>query len=255
MNPFSLFNSSSLLFLGVLILVCALLFVYFENKAREQNHKISSMLSLVSSLTEEVHSIRRHIMQGGSVIKQNTVHYENNTNDEDLVSVSDDDENDDNEDEDYDEDDDDEQDEDEDDEQDEDDDDEDKFDIMEEIGQNVIEIGDNVKVLTLLQPIELVSDGEDEDVSDNEEFDVDELGSSDDEEGEDQAKNLSVDKSETQDVKIFDLKSIHLEEPPIVDYKKLSVGKLKTVVAEKGLAPETSKMKKHELLKLLGVDE
>jgi hypothetical protein len=259
MNPFSLFNSSSLLFLGVLILVCALLFVYFENKAREQNHKISSMLSLVSSLTEEVHSIRRHIMQGGSVIKQNTVHYENNTNDEDLVSVSDDDENDDDDDDeqdDYDEDDDeqDEDDDEEDDDDDEQDDDEDKFDIMEEIGQNVIEIGDNVKVLTLLQPIELVSDGEDEDVSDNEEFDVDELGTSD-EEGEDQTKNLSVDKSETQDVKIFDLKSIHLEEPPIVDYKKLSVGKLKTVVAEKGLAPETSKMKKHELLKLLGVDE
>lgn len=234
--------------------MCALLFVYFENKAREQNHKISSMLSLVSSLTEEVHSIRRHIMQGGSVIKQNTVHYENNTNDEDLVSVSDDDENDDEQD-DYDEDDD-EQDEDdneEDDDDDEQDDDEDKFDIMEEIGQNVIEIGDNVKILTLLQPIELVSDGEDE--SDNEEFDVDELGSSDDEEGEDQTNNLSVDKSETHDVKIFDLKSIHLEEPPIVDYKKLSVGKLKTVVAEKGLAQETSKMKKHELLKLLGVDE
>jgi hypothetical protein len=35
----------------------------------------------------------------------------------------------------------------------------------------VIEIGDNVKILTLVQPIELVSD--EEDVSDNEEFDVD----------------------------------------------------------------------------------
>ena len=125
---------------------------------------------------------------------------------------------------------------------------------MEEIGQNVIEIGDNVKVLTLLQPIELVSDGEDEDVSDNEEFDVDELGSSDDEEGEDQTMNLSVDKSETPDVKIFDLKSIHLEESDVVDYKKLSVGKLKTIVAEKGLVADPAKLKKQELLKLLNAE-
>ena len=67
MNPLSFFNSTSLLFLGVLVLCCALLFAYFESKAREQNHKISSMLSLVSSLTEEVHSIRRHIQSGGVV--------------------------------------------------------------------------------------------------------------------------------------------------------------------------------------------
>jgi hypothetical protein len=238
MNPL---NYTSLLFLGVLVLVCALLFVYFENKAREQNHKISSMLSLVSSLTEEIHSIRRQ-MQGGGVIKQNTVHYENvdddvnDDDDDDLVSVSDDD--------------DDEEElddscvsDDEDDVDDEDDDDEN--DIM---NTNVIEIGDNVKILTLLQPIELVSDEED----DNTEFDADdvldveELDSSDDDKEEQKSTN--------DDVKIFDLKSIHLEESATIDYKKLSVGKLKTIVAEKGLASDTSKLKKQELLKLLNAE-
>lgn len=238
MNPL---NYTSLLFLGVLVLVCALLFVYFENKAREQNHKISSMLSLVSSLTEEIHSIRRQ-MQGGGVIKQNTVHYENvdddvnDDDDDDLVSVSDDD--------------DDEEElddscvsDDEDDVDDEDDDDEN--DIM---NTNVIEIGDNVKILTLLQPIELVSDEED----DNTEFDADdvldveELDSSDDDKEEQKSAN--------DDVKIFDLKSIHLEESATIDYKKLSVGKLKTIVAEKGLASDTSKLKKQELLKLLNAE-
>ena len=238
MNPL---NYTSLLFLGVLVLVCALLFVYFENKAREQNHKISSMLSLVSSLTEEIHSIRRQ-MQGGGVIKQNTVHYENvdddvnDDDDDDLGSVSDDD--------------DDEEElddscvsDDEDDVDDEDDDDEN--DIM---NTNVIEIGDNVKILTLLQPIELVSDEED----DNTEFDADdvldveELDSSDDDKEEQKSAN--------DDVKIFDLKSIHLEESATIDYKKLSVGKLKTIVAEKGLASDTSKLKKQELLKLLNAE-
>jgi hypothetical protein len=241
MNPLSLFNSTSLLFLGVLVLVCALLFVYFENKAREQNHKISSMLSLVSSLTEEVHSIRRQMnpIGGGCVIKQNAVHYEV---DDDLVSVSDDDE------EELDEDEDDELDEDEeldevedededeveDEDEDEDEDDED-VDIMEEIG-------DNVKILTLLQPIELVSDEED----DSDALDVEELDSSDDEGEEEKLTN--------DDVKIFDLKSIHLEESATVDYKKLSVGKLKTIVAEKGLAQDPAKLKKQELLKLLNAE-
>jgi hypothetical protein len=260
MNPLSFFNSTSLVFLGVLVLVCALLFVYFENKAREQNHKISSMLSLVSSLTEEVNSIRKHIQStvqlnpiSGGVIKQNSVqnqYYTNDTNDDDLVSVSDDDyddddDDDDGDDEDEDDDDDDDGDDDGDDEDDDDDDNGD--DIMEEMSGNVIEIGDNVKVLTLLQPIELVSDDE------NTEFDADDILDDDDDDNassvdeQDQVKHI-------EDVKMFDLKSIHLEEPSIVDYKKLSIGKLKTVVADKGLASDTSKMKKHDLLKLLGVD-
>lgn len=242
MNPLSLFNSTSLLFLGVLVLVCALLFVYFENKAREQNHKISSMLSLVSSLTEEVHSIRRQMnpIGGGCVIKQNAVHYEVDDEDDevdededDLVSVSDDDE------EELDEeelDEDDELDEVEDEDEDEDDDDDDIMDT------NVIEIGDNVKILTLLQPIELVSDEED----DSDALDVEELDSSDDEGEEEKLTN--------DDVKIFDLKSIHLEESATVDYKKLSVGKLKTIVAEKGLASDPAKLKKQELLKLLNAE-
>ena len=230
MNPFSLLNSTSLLFLGVLVLVCALLFLYFENKAKEQNHKISSMLSLVSSLTEEIHSIRRQIQNqifiGGNVngdnVNGSNSNNNNQYNDDDLVSVSDNDDT-------YDE-------------------DDDDLDILEETCNNVIEIGDTIKVLTLLHPIELVSDGEDDDST---ELDIDDtLGSSDEEIEE--AKNIDITKG---DIQMFDLKSIHLEEPAMVDYKKLSIGKLKTVVTEKGLASNTSKMKKQELLKLLGIDQ
>ena len=252
MNPLSLFNSTSLLFLGVLVLCCALLFAYFENKAREQNHKISSMLSLVSSLTEEVQSIKRHIQSGshtGGMVKQmyQTNMYEeeevpqgDEEEDEDLVSVSDDDGDDDDDDDD---------DEDVDDEDDEDDnDDEDD----EDDDNQVIEIGENVKILTLLQPIELVSDGED----DNTEYDADDLLEDDD------LKSVSSkDENETkeevskpEEVKMFDLKSIHLEEPIVVDYKKLSIGKLRSLVAEKGIVEDTSRMKKPDLLKLLGVE-
>ena len=242
MNPLSLFNSTSLLFLGVLVLCCALLFAYFESKAREQNHKISSMLSLVSSLTEEVQSIKRHIQSGGGgggMVKQmyqNQEEYqtgdddveddvEDDDDDDDLVSVSDDDG-------------------DEDDDADDDDEDE------EDDENQVIEIGENVKILTLLQPIELVSDGEDE----NTEYDADDVLDDDDlksvsskDEKEEQANNI-------EEVKMFDLKSIHLEEPAVVDYKKLSIGKLRSIVEEKGLVEDSSRMKKQELLKLLGVE-
>ena len=53
-----------------------------------------------------------------------------------------------------------------------------------------------------------------------------------------------------------DLKSISitdLEEPnKKQDYKKMSINKLREVVVEKGIIAEASKLKKQDLLKLLG---
>ena len=249
MNPLSFFNSTSLLFLGVLVLCCALLFAYFESKAREQNHKISSMLSLVSSLTEEVQSIKRYVQSGGGggMVKQlyqNQDEYQTgdddveeeveDDDDDDLVSVSDDDGDDDGDEEDVDDDEDENEDEDEDEDEDE---------------NQVIEIGENVKILTLLQPIELVSDGEDE----NTEYDADDVLDDDDLKSV-SSKDEKEQANDIEEVKMFDLKSIHLEEPVVLDYKKLSIGKLRSIVEEKGLVEDSSRMKKQDLLKLLGVE-
>ena len=57
----------------------------------------------------------------------------------------------------------------------------------------------------------------------------------------------------------MDLKSINitLEETKTeqsVDYKKMALPKLRSVVAEKGLSSDSSKLKKNELLKLLGIE-
>ena len=49
-----LLNPTFLVFLGILVLVVAFLILYFESKLREQNHKIASMLSLVSTLAEDM---------------------------------------------------------------------------------------------------------------------------------------------------------------------------------------------------------
>lgn len=53
-----LFNPTFFIILGIVTLFVALTIVYFESKMREQNHKIASMLSLVSTLAEDVTSVK-----------------------------------------------------------------------------------------------------------------------------------------------------------------------------------------------------
>ena len=85
-----LFNPQFLMFLGILVLCLALLVVYFESKLRDQNHKISSMLSVVSSLADEVNLLRNSFI-GGSINRMefNPVLVEKAS---DLINVSDDEE-------------------------------------------------------------------------------------------------------------------------------------------------------------------
>ena len=58
-----LFNPTFLMFLGILVLVVALMVVYFESKMRDQNHKIASMLSLVSTLAEDMNGVKMGLNQ------------------------------------------------------------------------------------------------------------------------------------------------------------------------------------------------
>ena len=58
-----LFNPSFFMFLGVLVLVVAGLVVYFESKLREQNLRIASMLSLMSTLVEDVNGVKYGVHQ------------------------------------------------------------------------------------------------------------------------------------------------------------------------------------------------
>jgi hypothetical protein len=56
-----IFNPSFFMFLGILVLVAALLVVYFESKNREQNHKMTSMLNLITCMADEMNSIKIHL--------------------------------------------------------------------------------------------------------------------------------------------------------------------------------------------------
>lgn len=113
-----IFNTSFFIILAIILLIAALLVVYFECKIRQQHHKIVSMLSLVSTLAEDMNEMKirfnHSIISGGAQNKQdnsenlgitqnNTLNIEsnvlssrNNYNDEHnlaLIEVSDDESN------------------------------------------------------------------------------------------------------------------------------------------------------------------
>ena len=71
--------------------------------------------------------------------------------------------------------------------------------------------------------------------------------------------SVSIKEEKNDNIKSMDLKSINItleetkpEQP--LDYKKMASPKLRSIVAEKGLSSDSSKLKKNELLKLLGVE-
>jgi hypothetical protein len=259
-----LFNPTFLMFLGILVLVVALVVVYFESKLREQNHKITSMFSIVSTLAEDMNGMKMGINQlmhynntiGGSVqAQQPFVPYEQNTK---LIEVSDDEEESEDETE----------------------------DVAEEVEEDVdsdVEDSDEEDDSSLgkymddmesepdsLSETDLNENVEQEkitvfklkkDVDEEEDESVDDLASelSDGDLGDvENVENLEEIKEEPI-LNVSELKtiSINLEEPvEKIDYKKLQLPKLKSIVVEKGLATnsDASKMKKAELLKLLGIE-
>ena len=267
-----LINPTFLMFLGILVLAVALLVVYFETKFRDQNHKISSMLSLVSSLAEEVNGSKmiihqltmNHQPQNPQFFQQQQPNLEKQFQQNDnLILVSDDEEGD----------------------SDADDSDGDDSDAVESVSggdaasevsidenvldedddsiSSVIEIGNSannndVKVLKL----NVNNNKDDSESGDEESLDeMEDLDEMDDLEDLDDSSTSSVSiKEEKNDhIKSMDLKSINItleetkpEQP--LDYKKIALPKLRSIVTEKGLSSDSSKLKKNELLKLLGVE-
>jgi hypothetical protein len=310
-------NTTSLAIIAILLLVIGLcfLFVYIEYVKRDQNHKIASMLSLVSSITEEVQSIRNFmsvitsgqvshisVSNGGvpqsqelndyeeenNVQRRNAYHDTQSEKDE-LIEVSDDEEESENEDEEEDED---EEENDEEDEENESINDSETDDDNEEDCDNNEDESDEENEEYNDSEIEEL---EDEDVENKDELDDDyepteesvfKLNNDSNEleslvvEDEVVANVVSVvdvisvvDVSEeveekevepaviTQDQKdLFKTISItSLEDDGIrivesQDFKKMSLPKLKQVVVEKKLVADSSKLKKHDILKLLGVE-
>ena len=287
-----LFNPTFLMFLGILVLVVAVLVAYFESKLRDQNHKIASMLSLVSTLAEDMNGVKMGLNQlaefnrtiGGNPPSNLTQPLETKTvpfNPENtLIEVSDGDYEDDDED-------------DEDDDEDEDDDDDyqDDDEYQDEDFNDSSDDDDGHLAISADVDLGIVdsnnyADIDEDTASSNDDLKVFTLNLTQ----ETETHNNSVTKLQLNEIKketdtelepfmrddanlnnenetnigqtfndisnnVFDLKSIHanLEETNIdhSDYKKLSLPKLRSIVTEKGLAQDASKLKKNELIKLL----
>jgi hypothetical protein len=273
-----LFNPTFLMFLGILVLVIALLVVYFESKMREQNHKIASMLSLVSTLAEDMNGLKMGLdhlaIRGGTINGGNgpNISIKDNlgiSNTDKLIEVSDDDSSDDNSS-------DEEVSDDEETELDEHSEDDEEVDEESELDDEDDE--DQVKVIKLQVSNEDVEDINSYEEADNLEFDgpedLDEFNISDeipeiaddyvdeildlkyDEKPEENIKPLEVEETKFTSTTDFKTISINLGDDlaETIDYKKLQLPKLRSIVVEKGLAgnSDVSKLKKPELLKLLG---
>ena len=289
-----LFNPSFFMFLGILVLAVALLVVYFESKMREQNHKISSMLSLVSTLAEDLNGVKmglNHlIMRGGNDFSQTpNIYKENlgNISNKELIEVSDDEEDDDihndessgldlienNEDDES---------EGDESEGDESEDDESEGDESEdnesEDHESEDHKKDNIKILKLnISDEEKINENNDFDLEETIDLDsdfeqIDELPEIDNDYVEEvldlkytsaEENSEQDDKKEELNISASDFKTISIDlseetktNEETIDYKKLQLPKLRNIVVEKGIATnsEVSKLKKPELLKMLGAE-
>ena len=220
-----LFNPTFFMFLGILLLVVAIIVVYFESKAREQNHKIASMLSLVSTLAEDMNRVKVGINRFALQQHQHqeplnnafiSDDYYESEEENKLIEVSDDES------------------------------EESDSDDEEEQEEN------NVKVLKL----NIHSDEEqEEDLEEEEGLEEElELEATEDLEDFDDIDEKSDEYVNENPFSATDLKTINIHLDESLDYKKLPLPKLRTIVSEKGLATDTTKLKKNELLKLLEIE-
>jgi hypothetical protein len=284
------FISTSFLFsIAIIVILIGGIFAYVSYRMSEQDHKITSMLGLVSTMADEIHDLKNKV--GLPVNQHHHQQYEKYNNYEDdeevglkkhslggnpkLIHVSDDEDT-----------------------SSETDEDESESEPEPDESESETETDESES-----------DDSETDDLeADETEIDADDLENNSDNinlgndinilDLEDMANEITEEVNETNTElvdlgNVNDIKSIHLAEPinmhldelsaveinndlktisismtdigmnindfgddsnkhKSVDYKKMSLNKLRDVVVEKGIIPDASKLKKNELLKLLG---
>jgi hypothetical protein len=258
--------STSFLFsIAIVIILVGGLFAYFNHRFSAQNHKISSMMGLVSTMAEEMQYFRSKLsgreqescckMPDADLI--HIVPQFMGGSKEDLIEVSDEEDDSDEEEDDSDEEEEDsDEEEDDSDKEDDDSDEEDDSDSDEEEHEEE----DNVKSIC----IDL---GNEIDINIGDEIE--------DEIGQEDSINISNTKTInlSEDISSFEITSKTLEnindididisinltdvnaEKDKVDYKKMSINKLREIIVEKGLVVDASKLKKNDVLKMLGAEQ
>ena len=282
MAIFDLFNVSFLFSIGIIIILIGGIFTYVSYRMSEQDHKLTSMVQLVSLLSHDLQTVkmsaRAEETHGlSNPLKDNNIQYASdimvdNLN-EDVIHVSDGESDSEYEDDEV-------EDEDEDNVEDDEDDDEDD---VEEID---IEDAPKINVLKLTSDNVVIDDSDsDSDIDDLENFEAENLEAEHLEAEHLEAEHLEAENLEAEHldnleenlgaepkIENLDIKAENLGELPkenmsflknidVIDigevdsksdYKKMSINKLREVVVSKGLISDASKLKKQDILKLLG---
>lgn len=252
--------STSFLFsIAIIIILVGGLFAYFNHRFAAQNHKMSSMLALVSTMAEEMQYFRSKLntktQEQCKMPDADAIHFApqsfflggnvSNSNDENnLIEVSDgeDDDSDLEEDSDSEE------------EDDNDSEEEDDSDSESEDSDSSNLEQDNIKNICIDLGNEI-----DLDIDDELDQDINESVSN-----TNNTKTINL----SEDISSFEITSktlenindiditINLENDEVskgkIDYKKMSLNKLRDVVIEKGLVVDATKLKKNDILKMLG---
>ena len=255
-----------LISLGITLLLVGVVGFFFAQRLQEQNHKITSMFGLVTTMAEEMNFMRGRLQmmsyQGPSssnpMAQQQQQKSFGDLEEENLIPVSDDDEEDDSDDED--------QEDDLDDEEDEDEDEDEEEDVLE---PEIVELSHDpngaVKVINFAEMLQATDDLEDNDnnyedlneLDDIEDLDDDSVnseqnGSGESEENQEENKNNN---SDLEFIKTIDISNLEESgEKNTIDYKKMSLNRLKEIALAKGLIGENSKATKNAILKLLGYE-
>ena len=276
-----LLSSSFLFSIAIIIILIGGIFAYVSYRMSEQDHKISSMLGLISTMAGELQFFRSKLSQKpkfeydfvseSQPIKEKLILDPNNliiepvlisvSDDEDEVDDLEDDEDDDDEDDDDDdlEDDDDDDDDDlEDDLEDDDETDDESVEDVEEVSLNLLNNKENnlEEIVDLDQSIFNLEDTIEDTIENNgniksihleEPIDLNFINKENESMNENEPMNEFL-TSDLKSISITDLEETNKKQ----DYKKMSINKLREVVVEKGIIAEASKLKKQDLLKLLG---
>jgi len=264
-----IFSTSFLFSIAIIIILTAGIFAYVSYRMGEQDHKLNSMIGLVSTMAEETQFFRSKL----NMLQQKILtpdlptvdkveyvsHMIGGSEKNELINVSDDE---DSEDEDS-------EDEDSEDEDSEDEDSEDDVsdDEYSKVSDDEYEGRDNIKILNLSlanidnQDMEEISIC-DFDINDNDtnlDQEIKTIHLEQPIELEEEDIQLSNDKKISEDdisflknVSINDLGEVEDNHASKTDYKKMSLNKLRETAVSKGIISDASKLKKNEILKLLG---
>ena len=247
-----------LIYLGITLFIIGTISMFFMQRLNDQNHKLVSMLGLVSTMAEEVNYLK-HKSQSTPLEKINLQKF-TETHDEikknsALIDVSDNesysDSNNDTESEDTD--------------IDSDDDSESDDSIVSEynndlethFSENDIELMPNdVKIINISEDLNFTFESvEVENIKENEEkiYTLDENKDDDDDILIDEMQTIATQNISNilNSIKTIKMDDSELKEDSAKEYKKMSLNELRALVLDKKLTHDSSKLKKHELMKLL----